>query len=340
MLDRGRPGLEMFKTVQINENNISSANMIVNPNSKLVIPELSNNFILDGNKVKLNLSSNTELIVQHSSEGGILSQFMPNFYKKSEIILVENIISLRSNDASQHLAASQSKQGYFKSFQGSYSGWLRLNQTLTINPTSPLKNKSYGLPDPSYKGGTLVLPSDYEVPAYQGCGTGLLIDYVKKDLSKQWKRKTLCFRHTDHQVVDAWRNKLDQAVSSVSMDRPRKLLIFVNPYGGRGEGKAIFYNKVVPLLRLSGVKFDVIVTERANQAKDMIKNCSLDGIDGIVCVGGDGMFSEVFTGLLLRTANETNGDFTNLRKGRLRVGVIPAGNIMHKYPMQLYLQTY
>ena len=62
----------------------------------------------------------------------------------------------------------------------------------------------------------------------------------------------------------------------------------------------------------------------------MLQRCSLDGIDGVVCVGGDGIFSEVFTGLLLRTASEENGDFTQLRKGTMRVGVRPAGKMTWK----------
>ena len=33
----------------------------------------------------------------------------------------------------------------------------------------------------------------------------------------------------------------------------------------------------------------------------------------------------LFTGILLRAANEANGDLTQLRKRNLRVGVIPAG---------------
>ena len=117
------------------------------------------------------------------------------------------------------------------------------------------------------------------------------------------------------------------------------MLIFVNPFGGRGDGKTIFYNKVAPLLRLSGVKFDVVITERANHAKDMLQRCSLDGIDGIVCVGGDGMFSEIFTGLLLRTEKEANGDFTHLRRSNMRVGVIPAGKKYFNLPQNSIISS-
>ena len=141
----------------------------------------------------------------------------------------------------------------------------------------------------------------------------------------------MCFHNTNHQIIAAWRSKLEECLLNISRDRPKKLLIFVNPFGGSGQGKTIFYSQVAPLLRLSGVKFDVVITERANHAKEMLQKCCLEGLDGVVCVGGDGMFSEIFTGMLLRTEKESNGDFTQLKKGRMRVGVIPAGNILHTH---------
>ena len=313
-------------TVQLDakEINESTHNTFSNIAKDLYTHEFSNNFILDGNKVTLSLVSETELLIQQCSGSGILSSLIPNFYKKSEIILTSNIISIRSKDSKQLASrtTAQSKRGALKSLHETYSGWLRLNQTLTINH-SPITEKY--APELTYKGSKLVLPSTFEVPVYQGCGTGILIDYVVKDGNNRWSRNTLCFRHTDYQIVENWRNRLEETMLNVSTDRPKKLLVFVNPFGGRGDGKSIFYNKVVPLLRLSGVKFDVVITERANHAKDMLQKCSLEGIDGVVCVGGDGMYSEIFTGILLRTAREANGDLTQLRKGRMRVGIIPAG---------------
>jgi hypothetical protein len=311
----------------IKEINQSTHTVLTNIDKGLYTHEFSNEFTLDGNKVTLSLVSENELFIQQCSGSGLFSSFIPNFYNKSEIILTANIISIRSKDSKQLVSrlTAQSKRGALKSIHETYRGWLRLNQTLTINHSSLTDKYVPGL---SYKESKLVLPSSYEAPVYHGCGTGILIDYVVKDVNNRWSRKTLCFRHTDSQIVANWRNKLEETMLHVSTDRPKKLLIFVNPFGGRGDGKCIFYNKVAPLLRLSGVKFDVVITERANHAKDMLQKCSLEGIGGVVCVGGDGMFSEIFTGILLRTEREANGDLTQLRKGRMRVGVIPAGKTL------------
>ena len=234
--------------------------------------EFHNSFILKGNKVKLSFTSDTELLIQQCSGCGLSTPLFSNSCKKSELIMLENVISIRSKNSR-------------------YQVGIKTNTSYRI----------------------LV--------------EFFVIDYVSKDNNHKWKRKNLCFRHTDANVVSAWKEQLEKRLSNVSFDRPKRLLIFINPFGGKGKGPIIFYKKIVPLLRMSGIQFEVIVTEYANHAKEKLQECSLEGIDGVISVGGDGIFSEIFTGMLLRTAKESNGDFTLLRKGSIRVGVIPAGKI-------------
>ena len=66
----------------------------------------------------------------------------------------------------------------------------------------------------------------------------------------------------------------------------------------------------------------------------MLRSDPLDGVDGVICVGGDGMFSELFNGLLLRSIDENSGaeeeevesgDF-KVRSPKIRVGLIPGGS--------------
>ena len=40
--------------------------------------------------------------------------------------------------------------------------------------------------------------------------------------------------------------------------RPKRLLIFINPVGGRKQANKIFKEKVNPLFSLAGIKQDVI----------------------------------------------------------------------------------
>ena len=67
----------------------------------------------------------------------------------------------------------------------------------------------------------------------------------------------------------------------------------------------------------------------------MLRSDRLDNIDGVVCVGGDGMFSELFNGLLLRSMDENRdpeggepeeSSRFEVRAPKLRVGLIPGGS--------------
>ena len=75
---------------------------------------------------------------------------------------------------------------------------------------------------------------------------------------------------------------------------------------------------------------DTIYTERANHARDFILQEDLHDYDGLISVGGDGMFAELCHGLLLRTSREKNLDINdpkvNLVRPDLRIGIIPAGS--------------
>lgn len=88
--------------------------------------------------------------------------------------------------------------------------------------------------------------------------------------------------------------------------RPQKLLIFVNPLGGKGRAVDVYKRKVRRLLDLARVESDIIVTKHANHARNTIEDPKFDVemYDGVICVGGDGMFSELMNGLLFRYNRE------------------------------------
>ena len=56
--------------------------------------------------------------------------------------------------------------------------------------------------------------------------------------------------------------------------------------------------QVQPLFKKFNIDSEVIITERANHARDYLQDCNLEGIDGVICIGGDGMFAEIFNGIL------------------------------------------
>lgn len=86
--------------------------------------------------------------------------------------------------------------------------------------------------------------------------------------------------------------------------RPKRLLIFVNPFGGKKRALQIYDHRVKPIFRLAGIDPNVVISQRSNQIRDFIMTQSLEHFDGIICIGGDGTFSEVFNGLIFRTIKD------------------------------------
>lgn len=109
-------------------------------------------------------------------------------------------------------------------------------------------------------------------------------------------------------------------------------MFFVNPYGGSKKATKVFDREVKPLLELGRADYTVVVTERANEARDILLNeeTNLDQFDGIICVGGDGMFGEILNGVLIRTQQEYQVDFGSPEclpiKPKITLGIIPAGS--------------
>uniref|UniRef100_A0A914RVW4 DAGKc domain-containing protein n=1 Tax=Parascaris equorum TaxID=6256 RepID=A0A914RVW4_PAREQ len=142
--------------------------------------------------------------------------------------------------------------------------------------------------------------------------------------------------------------------------RPKTLLIFVNPYGGKGRAMKVYAQRVCGelffialvtffnfahcsvviasfvelILAMADINCEVVMTQRANHAFDELKqlvDSKWNSIDGVVSVGGDGLFNECLSAIVCRSQEEAHKDITDinidtLETPRMRFGIIGAGS--------------
>ncbi|XP_060784564.1 ceramide kinase-like protein [Neoarius graeffei] len=156
---------------------------------------------------------------------------------------------------------------------------------------------------------------------------GITLFYCKRKGAKL-KDDTI---HLDNLSVDhceTWFRHLKDLLNGFK-NRPKSLKVFVNPISHKKEAYQIYQDRIAPLFKLADIQTDVIVTESKGHALSVLKECSLDEYDGVVCVGGDGSVAEVTQGLLLRAQTDAERDthsvFTPV-PAPLPLGVIPAGS--------------
>ncbi|XP_072311148.1 ceramide kinase [Eucyclogobius newberryi] len=156
------------------------------------------------------------------------------------------------------------------------------------------------------------------------------VSYVQRASKHQWRCSDVVFLCPDQSACEQWIRAISNLLTLFT-NRPKHLLVYINPFGGKKQGKLIYDQKVAPLFHKACILTDVIVTERANQAREHLEtDADLDKYDGLVCVGGDGMFSEIVHGLVTRTQNDNKVDLDDpgaeLVPTALRIGIIPAGS--------------
>ncbi|KAH9748455.1 Sphingosine kinase 2 [Citrus sinensis] len=132
-------------------------------------------------------------------------------------------------------------------------------------------------------------------------------------------RKDFVFEPLSEDSKRLWCEKLRDFIDSFG--RPKRLYIFVNPFGGKKIASKIFLDDVKPLLEDANIQFTVQETTQQLHAKEIVKVLDLSKYDGIVCVSGDGILVEVVNGLLERE------DWNDAIK--VPLGVVPAEHHVH-----------
>ncbi|XP_054418713.1 ceramide kinase-like protein isoform X1 [Pteronotus mesoamericanus] len=164
----------------------------------------------------------------------------------------------------------------------------------------------------------------------QGNGTllGITLFICLKKEQNKLKDSTLDLINLSEDHCNIWFRQFKEILAGFS-NRPKSLKILLNPQSHKKEATQVYYEKVEPLLKTAGIKIDVTITEYEGHALSLLKECELQGFDGVVCVGGDGSASEVAHALLLRAQRsagpEADGTLTPV-PAQLPLGIIPAGS--------------
>ncbi|XP_067093330.1 sphingosine kinase 2-like [Osmerus mordax] len=110
----------------------------------------------------------------------------------------------------------------------------------------------------------------------------------------------------------------DTEFSKSLLPRPRRLLLLVNPFSGRGQAMQWCQTHILPMIREANISYNLIQTERRNHARELIREVSLPEWDGIIIVSGDGLLHEVINGLMERPDWE--------QAIKTPVGILPCGS--------------
>jgi hypothetical protein len=120
-----------------------------------------------------------------------------------------------------------------------------------------------------------------------------------------WRIYSITMHNTDKYIIKEWHDTLNEILNSqcqchealekfinfshsfLGIKRPRKLLLFVNPYGGKKNALQLYEKYAKPIFLMAGVDVSVVVTQRQNQIFDLVMQQQFDQFDGIACAGGE-----------------------------------------------------
>ncbi|CAJ0576132.1 unnamed protein product, partial [Mesorhabditis spiculigera] len=175
------------------------------------------------------------------------------------------------------------------------------------------------------------------IPAFTGkeaLSTNTLYFYFvyRKD-KKKWRLKELPVRFSTPSERNYWQSIISATLRCIRQ-RPHKLTLFVNPFGGKGKARHIYKTQVEPFFLMAGIRCEVIETQRANHAHDYVLEMpqhEWESLEGLVSVGGDGLFNEILSAATQRTQAEAGKDMNSPSAPRLstpsfRFGIIGAGS--------------
>lgn len=98
----------------------------------------------------------------------------------------------------------------------------------------------------------------------------------------------------------------------------RRMMLLVNPQSGRGQALSLYNSHIQRMLHEADVAHTLVITERQNHARELVRDMNLAQWDALVIISGDGLLFEVINGLLERPDWE--------EAIRLPLAILPGGS--------------
>ncbi|XP_067678423.1 ceramide kinase-like isoform X2 [Haliotis asinina] len=154
---------------------------------------------------------------------------------------------------------------------------------------------------------------------------GFTLHYIDKQANRVWKHKHKTFLSSENNFEDI----LSTVQEKSKKDRPSRLLVLINPVGGRGQGEAQYRRVVAPLFRLTKIDTEVIVSQSPSHPEELGNTFDFSRVTGVVVVGGDGTLQKLLHTLLPRIQKDAGIQIgttdADLKALPFPVGMIPTG---------------
>ena len=141
-----------------------------------------------------------------------------------------------------------------------------------------------------------------------------------------WEPRVIRVTSPDREPVERCMAEIQRHLRGFK-ERPKSLLVLINPYGGKRKAALVYEREVKPVFEKAGIQVLLRTTRCSGDAKDTVcrtfesidsienvDSCGLPApsrgymetgsvhaegmVDGVVAVGGDGLFHEVVAGIL------------------------------------------
>lgn len=147
-----------------------------------------------------------------------------------------------------------------------------------------------------------------------------------------FRRKSFDWLPVDHAIefmdevsAQQWTDLIQSLLYGMS-ERPLHLFVVINPFGGNQKADLVWQEIVKPIFERAHITCDAFRTGYRDHAVELLQQMPLDqfqGYNGIVAVGGDGLFQECLRGLL---ALRARGAAWQRKAATIRIGQVPAGS--------------